>query len=350
MRLGDLSVVDWLPFILTFFASIVLTIFMMRINITDMPNERSSHARPTPKSGGIAIALSFYIGMLYLYFYDSIVIHQQHFWLLMAASFVMLTIAFLDDKREIKPLHKIIGQIFAAWLITYGGISINMLPIPLMATIGLPPIIDEILTICWVIFFLNAFNFMDGINGIASGTALIACLFLGMIAYAVNADYVFYGCVILFMAILGFFLFNFPFGKIFMGDTGTQFIAFVITMLGLEASVEHIGISFYVLPLVFSLFIYDVGLTIIRRLGRRENIFKAHRSHLYQLLNRAGMPHTKVTMIYLAFAAIGGALALFNFYYGYLWLVLLLTLIYVVGFSVFVSYYAKKHNLEITQY
>jgi UDP-N-acetylmuramyl pentapeptide phosphotransferase/UDP-N-acetylglucosamine-1-phosphate transferase len=158
---------------------------------------------------------------------------------------------------------------------------------------------------------MNAFNFMDGINGIAAGCAVVACLFLGFIAASENANFVVISCLCLGAASLGFAIYNFPEGRIFMGDAGSQFIGFVLASLAVFGkSVDEARLSIYLVPVIFSPFIFDVVITLIYRALRGQNILKAHRDHLYQIAIKLGASHVQVSGAYFVLTGICGAVAI----------------------------------------
>ena len=146
---------------------------------------------------------------------------------------------------------------------------------------------------------MNAYNFMDGINGIAGMAALIAAIFLGFISFSAGALFVVLCCYCMAFAVSGFLIYNFPGGRIFMGDTGSQFIGFVFASLAVfGTSLDQAQLSIYVVPVLFFPFLFDVVMTLIYRALRRQNLTQAHREHLYQIGNKLGYSHVQVTLAY----------------------------------------------------
>ena len=166
-------------------------------------------------------------------------------------------------------------------------------------------------TLAWILFVTNAMNFIDGLNGLASGVTFIACLFLAAIAGIYGGFFVYTASLLLAGWVLGFLPFNFPGGRIFMGDVGSQFCGFMLALFGLAAPrFEGAPLSFLLVPLLLSGVLYDVGFTLIRRLLAGENIARAHNGHLYQVVRRAGMDARMVTLLHWGFTVLGGASAL----------------------------------------
>ena len=146
------------------------------------------------------------------------------------------------------------------------------------------------LTLGWILFATNAMNFIDGLNGLASGVAAIAGLFLALIAALAGGWFVYFAALLLAAGLIGFIPFNFPRARIFMGDVGSQFCGFVLAVLGVAASrFESVEMSFLLVPLLLSGVLYDVAFTLGRRILAGERVTVAHRGHLYQVANRAGM-------------------------------------------------------------
>jgi UDP-GlcNAc:undecaprenyl-phosphate GlcNAc-1-phosphate transferase len=163
------------------------------------------------------------------------------------------------------------------------------------------------LTAAWVLFATNAVNFIDGLNGLASGSAAIACLFLAGIGWAEGDWFVQVASLVLAAGIAGFLPFNYPRAQIFMGDVGSQFCGFVLAMLGvLAAGFGAQTLSVLLVPMLLMGILFDVAFTLLRRALAGERITQAHRSHLYQVANRAGVPAAQVTLVYWTMTVWGG--------------------------------------------
>jgi UDP-GlcNAc:undecaprenyl-phosphate GlcNAc-1-phosphate transferase len=287
-----------------FLISAALTWVMIRVNIPDIPVDRSSHVRPTPKSGGVAIASTFLLGIVTMYLVSDVVrLPEKPFVTFLLLATGMLLFALRDDLRPEPILLKLAVQVVCAGIFGFFVADVPWLVLP-----GLGPIAfgawGPVVAMVWIVFFTNAFNFMDGLNGLASAAAIVAAIAFGAIAYASGAHFVYLACICLAAATAGFFVFNFPNGRIFLGETGSQVLGFVLAGLAvIAARADRSPVSILVLPVLFYPFIFDVVLTLCRRLLRRENIFLGHREHIYQLLSRAGLSHARVTLIYVALIA-----------------------------------------------
>ena len=283
-------------FVLLAAVSAVLTRAMIAVAILDVPNARSSHDRPTPKSGGVAVTLTLVAGLAGLHLTaGGLGLGAVAFWSLLALLLGLLALTYVDDRRDLPVAVKFAGQVAAALLFSL-----------LVAVLPLPQPLGHLITVCWIVGFMNAFNFMDGINGIAGGTALLAGLFLAGLAGG-GDGFVAGAGLCLAGALAGFLVFNFPAGRIFLGDTGSQVIAFLLAGLAvIGAAGEPPAVPFLAVPVLASAFLFDVALTLAVRARQRRNVLKAHRQHVYQLLVRAGWRHAAVTPLYLAAVVLSG--------------------------------------------
>jgi UDP-GlcNAc:undecaprenyl-phosphate/decaprenyl-phosphate GlcNAc-1-phosphate transferase len=171
--------------------------------------------------------------------------------------------------------------------------------------------LGPVLTVFFLLFVTNAMNFIDGLNGLASGVTLIACLFLAGISGLYGGFFVYTASLLLAGGVLGFLPFNYPQGKIFMGDVGSQFCGFMLALFGIAATrFQGVPLSFLLVPFLLSGVLYDVTFTLIRRTLARENIARAHNGHLYQVVRRAGMDARLVAAIHWGFAVVGGGTAI----------------------------------------
>lgn len=278
--------------------ALLLTWLMMRMRILDVPNVRSSHARPIPNSGGVAIVATVCFGVLaVLIFSDRLQVVEGIMPALGLATTTVVAVGFLDDLGRLRSFKIKLGtQILASCVLLFFNIVITRLNVPFIGQIelgwwGYP------ITLIWILGLTNIVNFMDGLDGLAGGTAIIAAATFTLITFDQGAGFVYILSYILFAASFGFFVFNFPVAKIFMGDVGSQFLGFVFaTIAVLATEFEGARLSFLIMPLLFFHFIFDTVFTFFRRLLAGENVTQAHRSHLYQLMNRLGYSHAQVSI------------------------------------------------------
>jgi UDP-N-acetylmuramyl pentapeptide phosphotransferase/UDP-N-acetylglucosamine-1-phosphate transferase len=300
---------------LAFGAALVGGRLMMACNIIDVPNERSSHIVPTPKSGGIAVILGFVIGLCSLGFVD--LYHYERYiipWRILGMGMLAFAaIGFLDDLRPLKPLFRFGWQfLVAALVVGFGSLSFTNIPLPGIGDVVLG-MMGRVMALFWLVAYTNAFNFMDGLNGLSGGTAILTSLFIALFAQESGNTLLHDAALLLAAASVGFLLFNFPRASLFLGDVGSYFIGFALASFGLIAhqstEIEK-GLSVWTLLILFFIYVFDTGFTLIRRAWRKENVFTAHRSHLYQLLQQTGWSHSAVAMLYWGFTLLQGWIAL----------------------------------------
>ena len=302
--------ISFVPLGVAIFALAYLaTRVMIRVGIHDVPVRRSSHQRITPKSGGMGIIVGFFFGMGILFMQGKLG-HVSLIKLILLTIGALLTVfvSFVDDIKRLSSSQKLMVQILAGLFVVGAGLKLSVLPTPFgFLKLGA---LGSVLGFFWIIFFINVFNFMDGLDGLASGTSIISCFFCALISFYLNEIALFYVSCTLGLSTLGFFVLNFPKAQIFMGDVGSQFIGLLWAVLLLipsqEAHASTMNFSVYTVPLLFFSFIYDVSMTVGRRIWRREHFWLAHRTHLFQLLNRLGYSHTQVTCFHLCMAVLQG--------------------------------------------
>jgi UDP-GlcNAc:undecaprenyl-phosphate GlcNAc-1-phosphate transferase len=286
---------------LTLVSASICWVMIKRVRILDKPNERSSHEIPTPTSGGIAIVVTFLIGVIALYgFAEETMIEGNYFLGFVFSSVLIAGISFYDDMIRRPFILKLVGHVVAAIMVMSFGLVMNEFSVPWLVKIHLGPT-GYLVTFFWIIGLTNAYNFMDGIDGLAGGTAVITGFFFCLISFSQGSIFVYIICYTLIAGSFGFLLFNFPRSRLFMGDVGSTFLGFVFATLAIIAALyDHSHTSLFVMPLLLFHFIYDTFYTFIRRLVFRENVFTGHKTHLYQLFNQLGHSHTAVSGFYFA--------------------------------------------------
>jgi UDP-GlcNAc:undecaprenyl-phosphate GlcNAc-1-phosphate transferase len=284
---------------------------MISVRVMDTPDARKSHSRPTPKGGGVGVVVAFLVGVAILYRYAEFSrLADPYFRGLIAASVAIAVVAFLDDLRDWPFIVKLAAQIGAALAAVATGLYVRVFHLPYFGAVdigwlGIP------VTLAWILFATNAMNFIDGLNGLAAGVALIAAGFLCVIGAGQGGWFVYFASLLLAAGLVGFMPFNYPRARIFMGDVGSQFCGFVLAVLAVAASrFDAVELSFLIVPMLLSGVLFDVSFTLVRRALAGERITAAHRGHLYQLAQRSGVPAARVSAIHWGFAVLGGACCL----------------------------------------
>ena len=295
-----------------FCVSVVATYLVVRFGVMEEPNHRSSHARPTPSTGGIAIVVTFAIGFAIVWVLsDQARLSTYHLCGFAISALGIAFVGLFDDLKLLKTFKiKLGAQIAASLVLLAFGIVFSQVSLPGIGAIDLG-CLGYPLTVFWVVALTNMFNFMDGLNGLAGGTAVTVSAFLCAVTFMEGSFFVYVFCYIMAASAAGFLVFNFPRARLFMGDVGSQFIgSSFATLAVIAAEIDASRTSFLVVPLLFFNFIFDTTFTLCRRALRGENVTEAHRTHLYQLLNQIGWSHAEVSLFHIGITAVQGVGAL----------------------------------------
>jgi Fuc2NAc and GlcNAc transferase len=268
-----------------------------RVGMLDVPNERSSHSLPTPRMGGVpmvaAAALAFG-GWAFLAAGEANVQRGLPYTFLFALA--MFLLGFYDDLRNLSPLFRFLVQFVSALLLFF--FLAPLLPNVSLWKWVLPKWAWVVPGAFWVVWMLNLYNFMDGIDGLAGGEAAVASSFFFLVfAYYGQSGWAVVNLVVA-AASMGFLVHNWPPARIFMGDAGSAFLGAFYGMQSVVAALST-PVPFPVLVLPFANFILDTTFTLFRRMLGGEKWYHAHRSHFYQRMTDLGMTHRKVTSIEL---------------------------------------------------
>ena len=264
------------------------------VYMLDHPNERSLHARPTPRTGGIGIlAAVYFVGLASAFYYGFA--GGELLWLAGLGALVGAT-SFADDRFGLSPMYRLAAHMAAAALLVY---AVFRLPGP-VALPGLAwdlprPLLD-LFAVLFVVWMINLYNFMDGMDGFAGGMAVFGFGTFVVLGWSAGHESFALLALIVTAAAGGFLLFNFPPARIFMGDVGSTVLGFLAAVLILWAQRDGI-FPFWIGVLVFSPFIVDATVTLIRRVLRGEKFWRAHKTHFYQRLARAGWGHRRAVLL-----------------------------------------------------
>ena len=279
--------------------------------------ERHLHSSPLPRLGGVAIFISFSVCMAVAAFWAwrSPRLHPPFFLRTMATILVPASLVFLlgvyDDIRGVGPYFKFSVQGIAATMLFMGGLKIVNIPV-IFGDHGLPWYVGLPFTILWVLAITNAFNLIDGLDGLAAGSALFSTLVAFVVALLAGQSLITVMTIALAGAILGFLRYNFNPATIFLGDSGSLFIGFVLSALALAGAQKAPTIVAVAIPVVsFGLPILETSLSIVRRLISGRPVFTADREHIHHKLLQHGMTHRQVVILLYGVSAIFAMLSLF---------------------------------------
>ncbi|MGB3634287.1 MAG: hypothetical protein WA982_09630 [Rubrobacteraceae bacterium] len=273
----------------------LLVRFAVGRNLLDVPNIRSSHEVPTPRLGGVAIAAGAWAGFL--------VSGSGEGMPLLAAATLVWAVGLADDFVNLHFRTKAAAQALVATAL------LILFPPQLLASApGILKAIVFVVGVFWIVALCNAFNFMDGIDGITGGVAVINALFLIAITGATDSL-----LPALAGATLGFLIWNVSPASMFCGDSGSYFLGFGLAALALYTPVPGNGWSpvlFLAGVLVFTPYLFDTGYTLARRAWERKNVFSAHREHVYQRITPATTMHRRTSNLYYGASVVTGLAAL----------------------------------------
>ncbi|MBD3271297.1 MAG: undecaprenyl/decaprenyl-phosphate alpha-N-acetylglucosaminyl 1-phosphate transferase [Elusimicrobia bacterium] len=301
-----------------------------RFQVVDIPDQRKVHTEPIPRWGGLAIAIGFFIGLAVLF------IGSQRFgWLLdyrhriiidneligylsiekqligiMIGSLLVLGLGMWDDKFSIGPIPKLLTQIIAAYIAMDYGVRISGIDLPFNGRyFSFPLIVSQIVTVVWIIGFMNMINLVDGLDGLASGlVVIVAGTFLIIAVFQADATQ-----VVLFSkqlklagilsaglvgAVLAFLLFNFYPARIFMGDGGTLFLGFMLGAVTVIGTLKTAAVIAFIIPvIVVGIPAVDVVFALLRRWRGKRHLFKPDKDHIHHRLLKKGWTQREIVLL-----------------------------------------------------
>lgn len=268
--------------LLSFTLTYYIKKYYIKNAILDEVNERSSHSVPTPHGGGIAIAITWFTGLIYLYFTKQI--DTNLFYALML-GLPIAVVSFFDDIHELSVKIRILVQSFVAIL---GIVSLGGLGTLDFGWFSIEnKIITNLVAFVAIVWFINLYNFIDGINGYAGCEAV----FLSIAGFLLFGGSHF---IVLSVAVLGFLYWNYNKAKIFMGDVGSTLLGYNVAIFTIYYTNQE-PTNLWIWIVLFGLFWFDATLTLVRRKLNGEKLSKAHKKHAFQRLTRSGWSHLKVT-------------------------------------------------------
>jgi UDP-GlcNAc:undecaprenyl-phosphate GlcNAc-1-phosphate transferase len=293
-------IIENLKIILFVFLVVILIIPIIikiahHVNALDIPNERKVHKNPMPRLGGLGIFLGFLIG--YMVFCKPTIQMNS----ILIGSFFIVLLGVFDDIKPLTPLIKFGGQLLAAIIVVFYG-NIVMQDISAFGLYINFGIFANIITILFIVAVINCMNLIDGLDGLAGG---IATIFFITITIISNILGIYNGLdssltLIMIGATLGFLLYNFHPAKIFMGDSGSMFLGYIIAIISLLGFKNVTLTSFIVPVLILAIPILDTLFAIIRRLLKGQSFAQADKEHFHhQILRMAGNQTKTVLIIYL---------------------------------------------------
>lgn len=325
---------------LTMIISAAITPFVVKLayilGAVDKPNARRVNIKPMPTMGGLAIFLAFNFSTFVL-LREQFPTHEL-FSVFLAECIIILT-GIIDDIRELSPKAKLAG-IFAASLVIYflAGIRMNEVTLPIVGSFELGwwslPI-----TIIWIIAITNAVNLIDGLDGLATGVSIIALFTMGIMAYFflnLTNVYVAIWIFVLVAALVGFLPHNFHPASIFLGDTGSLFIGFMMAVFSLKGLKNVTFVTLLMPVVIMGVPITDTVYAILRRLLNKKPIMQADKHHLHHRLMQLGLSHRQTVLVIYGLSLVFAFISLL-YPLSTLWGSVLLTIGVLIGLELFIE-------------
>lgn len=341
-------------------ATIIVKFFCLKYNIVDNPDGyRKVHKKPIPLCGGFAVFAGFIlpIVLLFLFFrthnmFDLFAKRESQIFTFFIGALITMFMGAADDIWQLRPKYKLLFQLIAATFAYFGGLKINLVTIPFfggsieLAWLSYP------ITIFWFLGCINAINLLDGLDGLASGIGLFASLTLFIVSFSFNNYMPMFLSACLVGAILGFLIFNFNPASIFLGDTGSMLIGYLVAGLGILSSYKSETAVALMIPFIaLGVPIFDTILAIVRRWSKRLPISAADKKHIHHVLLSMGLSHRKAVLILygccIVFSSVAILMAVSQNILGVIFL-LTIGIVTFVGVRVFgmLDFSLLKHRLK----
>ncbi len=308
----------FIPVLISLAVTPLVISYARRIGAIDLPNERKVHRGAIPRLGGVAIYISFFVSFALTMYLDPGMnsldgLGQHNAIILVASLTLVLLLGIWDDIRPLTPGKKFLGQIIAASIVYFAGFRITAITHPLGPSLLSLDWFAFPLTILWIVGITNAFNLIDGLDGLASGVAFIVSVTIFSIALIKEETTTAMMALLLAGALLGFLRYNFRGAKIFLGDSGSLFIGFTLAILSMQSSTKgSTAFSILVPVLALGLPIMDTVLSMIRRfvksvlpqtskpsslMGKITTMFHPDKGHIHHQLVAMGFSHSKAVLV-----------------------------------------------------
>ena len=296
-----------LPFCSSALAVVILTPIMIivarRFNVLDIPNERKIHTRPVPRLGGLAILLGFWIVALMSLPWT------REFTAILIGGTIIAVLGIMDDVRSLSSRIRLLGQLIASGLVISSGLVVSFMPKTWWGQA-----IAIVITIIWILGIVNALNFSDGLDGLASGITFIAAAFFFLIAIYLRQPSVAFGASLLAGSCLGFLVWNFKPAKIYLGDGGSTFLGFILACLALHGgwSDDGVIVALGIPTMILGVLVFDmIYITVARIKNGSVRTFQqwldfTARDHFHHRLISLGFSEVMaVVFIYLVCLILG---------------------------------------------
>lgn len=300
-----------LPFIATFLLALALTPlvikFAVKIGAMDVPkDERRVHKVAMPLMGGLAMYIAVVIGMILF-----LPKNRTSIAIIIGATLILIS-GIKDDIKGTTPKEKLVYQILAAGIAIWGGINIDYITSPFtqgsnlinLSWLAIP------ITLFWIVGITNTLNLIDGLDGLAGGVAFISSFSFMLVAIKMGQGFIGVLAALVAGACLGFLPYNFNPAKIFMGDTGSLFLGYMLAVISIEGALKSVATIAMIIPIIIlGVPIFDTTFAIFRRILKGQSIMAADKSHLHHRLLEKGFTQKQTVLILYAISGIFGMFA-----------------------------------------
>ena len=309
-------------FLIATFASLVLTPLIRRLcerfRLLDLPlSSRKTHSRAVPRLGGVAIYLSCLMALSMLPLVDNLLtqtlrLYMPQVFVAIIPSTLVLFLGIYDDLRGTNASVKFVALGLIAVLFYAMGGRVEALSVPFVGSVELPSTISFLITVLWLVGIANAFNLIDGMDGLATGAALFSSLVILVVSFTREAPLMIVVAIVLCGALAGFLRYNFNPASIFLGDSGALFVGFTLAALSvLGAQKATTAVAVAIPALAFGLPVVDTAVTMTRRLVSGKPLFEGDNEHIHHMLLARGWSQRQVALVLYAVCATFGLLAMF---------------------------------------
>ncbi len=294
-------------FLVTFLLTPLVKKLAVRIGAIDRPDARKVHHGLVPRLGGLAIYAGFILSIALTVGFDDMGMRG-----LCAGATFLIVVGVLDDRFSLPPKVKLLGQIVAAAIFVIGfGIRVDWFQLPMLGYFYLPAWVSVPLTIFWIIGFVNTVNLIDGLDGLAAGIAAIASIAISFLSFQMGQWICAAAMVAMAGSALAFLQYNFNPAKIFMGDTGSMLLGYLIAGVSVLGQMKTATVVVLIVPLIaLSVPIMDTFMAIARRKQAGVPVFSPDKRHLHHRLLALGLDQKEVVLVMYALTAFFCAAAL----------------------------------------
>lgn len=323
----------------------LVIVFAKKIGAMDSPNYRKIHSNAIPRLGGLSIYISFTVSVLLHFPYIG-----SHIKGILIGSTVIAICGIIDDIKELNYKTKLVFQLLASIILIYHDIvikKVSILSVDGTSYLNLGWLAIPI-TIIWVIGITNAVNLIDGLDGLACGLASISSLFLFAIFILTDNSVMALMIIILFGACLGFLPYNFNPARIFMGDTGSMFLGFILAAMSIQGTVKYATTIILFVPLlIIGLPLYDTLVTMLRRFMQGNSIMSPDRQHFHHRMLSLGLNQKQVALLSYSVNIILGILALIILFIENINVSIILVIIsLIIIFMIIENYIYTKNKIK----